>query len=45
MFINQINKIRNDIAHQLETTKQPKADIENFENYFNDSKRYLKKFK
>jgi len=44
MFTNQINKIRNNIAHQLETTKNPKDDINNFEKYFNESKKYLKEF-
>jgi len=44
MFTNQINKIRNNIAHQLETTKNPKDDINNFEKYFNESRRYLKEF-
>jgi len=42
MYINQINKIRNNIAHQLETTKNPKDDINNFEKYYNDSRKYLK---
>jgi len=42
LFFNQINKIRNNIAHQLETTKNPKDDIYNFEKYFKKSKKYLK---
>jgi hypothetical protein len=42
MFYRQINRIRNSIAHQLETTKKPKKDIDNFEKYFNESKKYLK---
>jgi CRISPR-associated Csx2 family protein len=42
LFFNQINKIRNNIAHQLETTKNPKDDINNFDKYFTDSRSYLK---
>ena len=42
LYFPKINKIRNNIAHQLETNKNPKQDIENFAKYFNDSKKYLK---
>jgi len=42
LYINQINRIRNNIAHQLETTKNPKDDIRNFEKYLKDSQKYLK---
>jgi hypothetical protein len=42
MYTNQVSKIRNNIAHQLETTKSPKDDIKNFEKYFSDSKKYIK---
>jgi len=39
---NQISTIRNNIAHQLETTKNPKDDIENFDKYYQESRKYLK---
>ena len=42
IFFKQINRIRNNIAHQLNTTKQPKDDIKNFDKYFKESKEYLK---
>jgi CRISPR-associated Csx2 family protein len=42
LFTKQINKIRNDIAHQLLSSKQPKDDIDNFNKYVKDSKKYLK---
>jgi len=42
IFTKQINKIRNDIAHQRETTKNPQDDIENFLKYFQESKKYIK---
>ena len=42
IFTKQINKIRNDIAHQRETTKNPQDDIKNFFKYFQKSKKYIK---
>ena len=42
IYFKQINRIRNNIAHQLETTKQPKDDISNFKKYFDESRKYLK---
>lgn len=42
LFFGQINRIRNNIAHQLETTKNPKDDIDNFRTYFDKSRKYLK---
>jgi len=42
IYFQQINKIRNDIAHQLHTTKNPKDGIENFSKYFKESQTYLK---
>jgi CRISPR-associated Csx2 family protein len=38
----EISKIRNNIAHQLETTRNSKHDIENFDKYFKETKKYLK---
>ena len=42
IYFQQINRIRNDIAHQLQTTKNPKDDINNFQKYYNESREYLK---
>lgn len=42
LFFGQINRIRNNIAHQLETTKNPKDDIANFKKYLEESQKFLK---
>jgi len=42
LYDKQINKIRNNIAHQLENSKQAKQDIENFDRYLQRSKALLK---
>jgi len=42
MYFKQINRIRNDIAHQLQTNKNPKDSIKNFQKYFQESRAYLK---
>ena len=43
MFFNKINKIRNNICHQLENSKNAKHDIENLPGYIEKSKKILKK--
>ena len=42
LFFGQIIHIRNNIAHQLETTKNPKDDITNFKKYLEESQKFLK---
>jgi CRISPR-associated Csx2 family protein len=42
MFFNKINKIRNNICHQLENSKNAKHDIENLPVYIKKSKQFLK---
>ena len=43
-LFSKINNIRNNIAHQLETSKNPKNDIENLPLYIKKSKEYINKF-
>jgi len=42
IYDKKISEIRNNIAHQLETTRNSKHDIENFDKYFKETKKYLK---
>jgi len=43
-LFSKVNDIRNNIAHQLESTKNPKHDIENLPLYIKKSKEYVNKF-
>jgi len=44
VLFKKINKIRNNIAHQLENSQNAKQDIENLPKYIKKSKEYINKF-
>ena len=44
LLFSKINKIRNNIAHQLENSQNAKQDIKNLPKYIKEAKEYINKF-
>ncbi len=44
LLFSKINKIRNNIAHQLENSQNAKQDIKNLPKYIKEAKEYIKNY-